>query len=255
MERGIPAKTVVRFGPFEADLAAGELRKHGVKLKLVGHPLEILAVLLERAGEAVTREELRARLWPSDTFVDFDHGLNASVNKLRSALGDSADNPRYVETLLGRGYRFIAPVDGSSAPNVASTATGPARPIPFFLRFRVGALALFLISTATLAGVLWRHSSRRPGIIERKLTANSPESSVSSAAVSPDGKYLAFTRGPKATKKDLKGLLPEFPGVEAQGWNICVADATRKNRWVALTFDGKSCKQPSWVRVQEGSAK
>jgi len=110
MEKSISLKPV-RFGPFEADLRAGELRKHGMKLKLVGQPFEVLAMLLERPGQLVTREELRARLWPTDTFVDFDHGLNAAVNKLRDALSDSAEKPTYVETLPRRGYRFISAVD------------------------------------------------------------------------------------------------------------------------------------------------
>ena len=106
MEKSISLKPVVRFGPFEADLRAGEVRKHGVKLKLVGQPFAVLAMLLERPGQLVTREELRARLWPTDTFVDFDHGLNAAVNKLRDALNDSAEKPNYVETLPRRGYRY-----------------------------------------------------------------------------------------------------------------------------------------------------
>ena len=110
MEKSISLKPV-RFGPFEADLRAGELRKHGMKLKLVGQPFEVLAMLLECPGQLVTREELRARLWPTDTFVDFDHGLNAAVNKLRDALSDSAEKPTYVETLPRRGYRFISAVD------------------------------------------------------------------------------------------------------------------------------------------------
>src|SRR5467141_771809 len=111
MEKSISSKTVVRFGSFEADFRAGELRKHGVKLKLVGQPFEVLAMLLECPGQLVTREELRARLWPTDTLVDFDHGLNAAVNKLRDALSDSAAKPPYVETLPRRGYRFISAVD------------------------------------------------------------------------------------------------------------------------------------------------
>jgi TolB-like protein/DNA-binding winged helix-turn-helix (wHTH) protein/Tfp pilus assembly protein PilF len=110
MEKNVSLKAV-RFGPFEADLRAGELRKHGVKLKLVGQPFEVLAMLLECPGQLVTREELRARLWPTDTFVDFDHGLNAAVNKLRDALSESAEKPTYVETLPRRGYRFISAVD------------------------------------------------------------------------------------------------------------------------------------------------
>jgi cholera toxin transcriptional activator len=106
---------IARFGVFEVDLGAGELRKSGVKLRLQEQPFQVLALLLQHAGEVVTREELRQKLWPSDTFVDFDHSLNTAINKVREALGDSASSPRYVETLARRGYRFIAPVqnDGS----------------------------------------------------------------------------------------------------------------------------------------------
>src|ERR1700681_1540929 len=104
-------KRVARFGVFELDLSARELRKSGVKLRLQGQPFQVLALLLERAGEVVTREELQQKLWPSDTFVDFDHSLNTAINKVREALGDSASSPRYVETLARRGYRFIAPVE------------------------------------------------------------------------------------------------------------------------------------------------
>jgi TolB-like protein len=103
----------VRFGVFELDLRAGELRKQGVKIKLQEQPLQILAMLLEQPGQVVTREELRSRLWPSDTFVDFDHSLNKAINKLREALGDSAENPRFIETLAKRGYRFIRDLQGS----------------------------------------------------------------------------------------------------------------------------------------------
>ena len=115
---------VARFGVFELDLSAGELRKSGVKLRLQGQPFQVLALLLERAGEVVTREELQQKLWPSDTFVDFDHSLNTAINKVREALGDSASSPRYVETLARRGYRFIAPVQARAA-NAAEPADGP----------------------------------------------------------------------------------------------------------------------------------
>jgi TolB-like protein len=98
----------VRFGSFELDLRAGELRKQGVKIKLQEQPLQILTMLLEHPGEVVTREELRQRLWPADTFVDFDHGLNKAINKLREALGDSAESPHFIETLAKRGYRLLA---------------------------------------------------------------------------------------------------------------------------------------------------
>lgn len=113
---------VIRFGPFEADLRIGELRKHGVRLRLHGQPLRVLGVLLERPGELVTREELRARLWGADTFVDFEHGLNAAVNKLRAALGDPTDHPRYIETVPRHGYRFIGSIESIERPSVAAAA-------------------------------------------------------------------------------------------------------------------------------------
>lgn len=106
---------IARFGVFELDLKAGELRKAGVKLRLQEQPFQVLAILLQRRGDVVTREELKQKLWPSDTFVDFDHSLNTAINKVREALGDSASSPRYVETLARRGYRFIAPVEDVSA--------------------------------------------------------------------------------------------------------------------------------------------
>jgi TolB-like protein/Flp pilus assembly protein TadD len=113
---GTPAKFKT-FGNFHVDLAAGELRKRGLKLRLAGQPFEILRLLLEHPGQLVSREELRGRLWANETFVDFDHGLNAAINKLREILGDSSERPRFIETLPRRGYRFIAQVqDGLAAP-------------------------------------------------------------------------------------------------------------------------------------------
>jgi TolB-like protein len=103
---------IQRFGAFELDLRSGELRKKGVRIRLQEQPFEVLTVLLQRPGEVVTREELRSAIWPADTFVDFDNSLNTAINKLREALGDSADSPRFIETLPRRGYRFIAPVNG-----------------------------------------------------------------------------------------------------------------------------------------------
>ncbi|HEV3205995.1 MAG TPA: winged helix-turn-helix domain-containing protein [Terriglobales bacterium] len=119
------ARKVVRFGVFEADLVAGELRKNGGRIRLQEQPFQLLALLLERPGEVVTREELRQKLWPADTFVDFDHSLNTAVNKLREALGDSASSPRYVETLARRGYRFLGQVDRTEAGN--PVAQNPAK--------------------------------------------------------------------------------------------------------------------------------
>lgn len=103
-------RSVTRFGVFEVDLRSRELRKNGLKARLTGQPFDVLTMLLDRPGDVVTREEIRNRLWPADTFVDFDHSLNTAINKIREALEDSAENPRFVETLPRRGYRFIAPV-------------------------------------------------------------------------------------------------------------------------------------------------
>jgi cholera toxin transcriptional activator len=120
---------IARFGVFELDITAGELRKNGRKLRLQEQPFQILALLLDRAGDVVTREELRQKLWAADTFVDFDHGLNTAVNKLREVLGDSASSPRFIETLARRGYRFIAPVK-SDVQSDAQIRVQPATPAP-----------------------------------------------------------------------------------------------------------------------------
>src|SRR5437867_11339006 len=107
---------VVRFGAFELDVQSGELRKQGLRTRLTPQSFQVLLLLLERRGEVVTRDALRQTLWPADTFVDFDMGLSSAVKKLREALGDSAENPRFVETLPRRGYRFIAGSDEPAAP-------------------------------------------------------------------------------------------------------------------------------------------
>ena len=121
-----PSLSVVRFGDFEVDLRSRELRKRGVRIALQGRPLQVLEALLRTPGQLVTRETLRQELWGSDTFVDFEAGLNAAVRRLREALGDAADVPRFVETLPRRGYRFIAPVQAVVAPHCLQ----PNRPRP-----------------------------------------------------------------------------------------------------------------------------
>ena len=131
----MPTNGILRFGVFEADLHAGELRRGGLKVKLSGQPFEVLVTLLEKPGQVVTREELHQKLWAQDTFVDFEHGLNKAINKVREALGDDADNPRFIETLPRRGYRFLAltapapaeaPAVGSvPAPQLSSPSASP----------------------------------------------------------------------------------------------------------------------------------
>ena len=128
MQEYSPLPRVLRFGSFEADLRSRELRKHGLRIKLQEKPFHVLAILLEHQGELVTRENLRHALWPEDTFVDFDTNLNAAINKLREALGDSAGSSRFIETLPRLGYRFMAPVDVEATR--ASTPGGPALGAP-----------------------------------------------------------------------------------------------------------------------------
>src|SRR5229473_1814955 len=118
------APGTVRFGSFELDFKASELRKQGAKVKLQEQPFQILQVLVQRPGEIVTREELQQKIWPSDTFVDFDHGLYNAIKRLREALGDSADTPRFVETLSRRGYRFVGKIE-CDAPQMRSLAVLP----------------------------------------------------------------------------------------------------------------------------------
>src|SRR6266700_5083904 len=124
LEEFRPSRGTVRFGIFELDEDAGELRKQGARMKLQEQPLQILQVLLQRPGEVITREELQQKIWPSDTFVDFDHGLYNAIKRLREALGDSAETPQYVETLARRGYRFIGKID-CEGPRVRSLAVLP----------------------------------------------------------------------------------------------------------------------------------
>ena len=156
MVEAAPQPPTVRFGPYEADLGTGELRREGTKVPLQDKPFQMLALLLRRPGELVTREELRSELWPADTFVDFEHGLNTAVKKLRQALDDSAETPKFVETLPKRGYRFVAPsVSGLEAAPPAASAEAPRRK-PWRLH---GPWAVVVIALVGL--LLWPH--RRAG--------------------------------------------------------------------------------------------
>jgi len=153
-----PVSQIIRFDVFELDLRTGELRKRGVKIRLQEQPFLILRALLENPGQIVTREELKKKIWPEDTFVDFDHGLHAAVNRLREALNDSADNPRFVETLARRGYRFVGQI-AADPQNVNQVpvqpvmpASSPGKPEPFVRNSWTGLLAGFV--TAIVIGVI-----------------------------------------------------------------------------------------------------
>ena len=184
---------IVRFGEFEADLAAGELRRGDAKVRLSRQPVELLTALLERPGQVVTRDELRARLWRDDTFVDFEHGLNAAVNRLRDALGDSAQAPRFVETLPGRGYRFIQAVE--AVPEPAADRAG-AEPLAR-RSWAPWAIACALILAASVLSIrLWptgpvdepvRFAVTLPAGVS--LDAAPVGTAI---ALSPDGRQVAF---------------------------------------------------------------
>jgi DNA-binding winged helix-turn-helix (wHTH) protein len=179
---------LLRFGVFEVDLAAGELRKNGARLRLQEQPFQLLVVLLESAGRVVTRDELRHRVWPADTFVDFDHSLNTAVNKIREALGDSASSPRFVETLARRGYRFIAPVNGvevltTHIPEATGTDSASKRRIAFLHELQLPAphrglvRALFaLIQVMYLA--FYVNALHHLNDVDRVASSSLPESAV-----------------------------------------------------------------------------
>ena len=193
-----------RFGVFELDLPAGELRRNGLRVKLQEQPFQVLALLIETPGEVVTRDDLRARLWQAATFVDFDHSLNAAIKRLRDALGDSAENPVFVETVARRGYRFLAPVstngNGAPEPILANGDSTAEAPVPQAPRLHVwwiaaGAAAVVLLLLGIKLGLeLGRHApaSAAPPSRIPQLTANPADDRVRSAAISRDGKYLAF---------------------------------------------------------------
>src|SRR6266581_3489193 len=161
----VRSRSILRFGVFEVDVRAGEVRKQGIRIKLQEQPFHLLTVLLQRPGEVVTREELRNQIWPQDTFVDFDNGLNTSINKLREALGDSADSPRFIETLPRRGYRFIAPVTGEDG-TTRGAATGVSAPWRPSRRKIAVTAAIAVLAVGIVGGLLWR-ARRAPHLTEK----------------------------------------------------------------------------------------
>jgi DNA-binding winged helix-turn-helix (wHTH) protein len=229
-----------RFGPFELDTERGELRKHGLRIRIQNQPFQVLRTLLERADQVVGREDLHQAVWANDTFVDFEHGLNAAMNKLRRALGESAENPRYIETLTGRGYRFIGALKDDhppalSTPEVRSTSDDPPQgslqllprtrapsSLTRWVTVAVGASAFGVWGGVTL--LTNRHSESVRPVVQFVIsqppgTIFAPPISRQPFAISPDGKRLAFTAtGPAGTNvwvRDLASLdMRPVPGTE-----------------------------------------
>ncbi len=187
-------RRLARFGAFEVDLDSGELRKSGVRISLQEQPFQLLAALLERPGELVTREELRQRLWPADTYVDFDRSLNKAASKLREALGDHAETPRFIETIPRRGYRFVAPVE-STGGEVKPEIPPPPAPVTR-LRWPSPALAgvaLVLLAAAGLALWLLRSRIDRPVAYLRAIPLTAYPGFERDPSFSPDGNQMAFS--------------------------------------------------------------
>jgi len=203
-----PPASVVRFGAFEVDLLAGELRRHGRKLKLPDQPFQVLAILLERPGQVVTRNELQKRLWSADTFVDFDRGLNKAINRVREALGDDADAPRHIETLPKRGYRFIgaiepvSPVSGvTPAPEVPNavargdrtSATGVAPSRSSTQKLLAVTIAVIVLAIPTSMLPYFHGATREESLLRSSILPPSDTSFVPyNFAISPDGTQLIF---------------------------------------------------------------
>jgi TolB-like protein/DNA-binding winged helix-turn-helix (wHTH) protein/Tfp pilus assembly protein PilF len=174
----------LRFDDFELDVRAGQLRRHGVRLRLRGQPLQVLEILLEHAGDVVTREELQSRIWAADTFVDFDHSLHNAIARIREVLGDSAENPRYIETLPRRGYRYIGPLEDAQAPPVSAEKADKAGVVVTLpalrkLKSRLAVLvrAVILFGVAALGLIAWT--------VWRPVRATPAAASIHSLAVLP----------------------------------------------------------------------
>src|SRR5947209_1548064 len=202
---GLKPNRVARFGAFELFFDTGELLKHGVRVRLQAKPFHVLSALLEHPGQMVTRDHLRARLWSSDTFVDFESGLNTAVNRLRIVLGESADNPIYIETLARLGYRFIAPVEILPQPNERSGVPPEVTPPPEESRpvNTVSAPRRMFLNRKVLwytsAGVLFlgfaafavRRSFLRPPVTFQQLTFQ--QGCVNNARFTKDGKQILYS--------------------------------------------------------------
>jgi DNA-binding winged helix-turn-helix (wHTH) protein/Tol biopolymer transport system component len=235
MEEPSLNRRVARFGAFELDVRVGEVRKNGVRRRLCGQPFQVLSILLENAGEIVGREILRKRLWPEDTFVDFDHSLGVAINKIREALGDSAEAPRFIETVRGRGYRFIAPVTwqgaiGSTPPDLLCIL--PERPGQMSLGARPWAL---LREVTKVPQSLEKHET----LLYRSETGTSP---LFSTCAAPAVLFPAA---------------PDSPGVNARGpsrhWQIVTVAALAATflilAWAGLRHDPQAVPEIRHVRL------
>ena len=240
--------TKKRFGVFEFDLQARELTKHGVRVKVQEQPTEILAALLEQAGQIVPREDLQRRLWPDGTFVDYEQSLNKAVNKLREALGDSADHPIYIETLARRGYRFVAPVEGDPAETPAARTTAPRRRMLPWLA--AGGVVLAMV----LATGLWPIDVPQ---VERVVPlTNDTSFKIAFGRLVADGNRVLYGDGadvwsvPASGGEPRKLSLPFLHGVKI----LADYSPIRQQLLLASAYTGKSGANELWLAGTEGEA-
>jgi Tol biopolymer transport system component/DNA-binding winged helix-turn-helix (wHTH) protein len=241
-ELPVPARRSLRFGPYELDVRSRELHRNGSRVSVPDQPLAFLTTLLERPGEIVTREELRQRLWPGGTFVDFEHGLNAAVKRLRDALGDSADAPQFIETVPRRGYRFVAPVEDvgaapalpeAVAPSDASEPRPPASAVTFTRRGRrrglvaIGATALLV--ACAVAAWLVRSRPPAPPSAMRVVRLSAMNGSELGGSFSPDGRQVAF----------------QWDGERRDNWDVYVK-LLDSSQVLRLTTDAGPDVAPQW---------
>lgn len=240
MGGSLPDRSCLRFGAFELDLPAGLLRKNGIRIRCQEQPLQVLAVLAERPGELVTREELRRRVWPQDTFVDFDHALNTAIKKIRAALNDDADSPRYIETVPRRGYRLLLPVEREPA---APPAIAPPVPTP---RRGIFAVAGIAIAVLTVLGLVWKlapwqgDASTTPQF--QRLTFDLPE--LGDARFTPDGASVVYSAGWYPHKSDIYAQRLGAPGPQKLAIAGSMLLAVSPQAELAVLSHGSDSKPP-----------
>ena len=232
--------SLFRFGPFELDTREGELRKHGVRLSLQDQPLKILIALLERPGEIVTREVLVRTVWPEGVFVDFERGLNAAVNRLRQTLSDSAETPRYVETVARRGYRWIAPLDSAAPEQVVSTQAAVRRTL------RLWPALAFLLAGADEPS---RSPAAPPTSTSRPSRRTEAESSIAPSRMAAAS--TSFPRWEASRRCSPRAAVVQDSHPMGPGWRSG-SDISSAPRWAPVRGSSRflSCRQAAARRVR-----
>ena len=246
---------VVRFGVFEFDPHAEELRRGGLRVRLEGQPFAILKMLIARPGELITREELQKELWPADTFVDFEHSLNAAVKRLRASLNDSAEHPRYIETLPRRGYRFIAPVNGGAAQSedpVSLTMPSATRPSSVLRTRNLWLAALLAALIVAVISLGWRHWRQPPASPTAPVIRSLAVLPLQNLSGDPSQEYFA-----DGMTEELIGRLAQIHGLRVISRTSAMhfkntqlsAPEIAKNLGVEVILEGSVIREGNQVRV------